>query len=370
MTASRAPAAFAARSTLAPLLALFLIGGPAACGGGDSDEGGGGSGGGSGTAGSSASGGTGGSAGTGGSGAGNGGSAGSAAGSSGTSGRAEPSGEVCPNDRRAGSLSLRMTGDRTIVDGSISDGIAPAGVYREISSAGSCQLLGPRDLFCATPCASDATCAGEDTCVPKPMKQSAGTITITGLEAPVEVMANGITGIYSDTILDPYPLFEAGASIELSASGDVFAPFKLYGWGVPPLVTPLSTVNVASGSAVPLSWETAGVNAEQSEIFISFSVNVHGATTGWIECTVPDTGSFEIPAALVSDLIDLGLSGFPRMTMTRRSADSTDLSTGDCVDFEVGSQVTIELTVDGLVSCNEDAECPEGQVCTPELACE
>jgi hypothetical protein len=367
MTASKASTLFAARSTFTPLLAIVLVGGSVACGGGDSGEGSGGSSGTSGSGGSSASGG---SSGVGGSGSGNGGSAGSTGGSSGTSGTGEPSGEVCPNERRAGSLSLRMTNDRTIVDGSISDGIAPAGVYREISSAGSCQLLGPRDLFCATPCGSGTTCAGDDMCVPTPMKQSAGAITLTGLEEPLEVMANGITGIYSDTILDPYPLFEAGAAIELSAAGDVFAPFTLRGWGVPPLVTSLSTANVVSGSAVPLTWDTAGVNSEQSEIFISFSVNVHGATTGWIECTAPDTGSFDIPAALVSDLVDLGLSGFPRMTMTRRSADSTDLSTGDCVDFEVGSQVTIELTVDGLVSCNEDSECPEGQMCTPELSCE
>jgi hypothetical protein len=263
-----------------------------------------------------------------------------------------------------------MTEDRTLMDGAISDGIAPGGVYREVAAEGSCQLLGPRDLFCATTCASGTTCAGDDMCVTTPMKQSAGKITLTGLDTPLEVMANGITGSYSATILDPYPAFEAGAAIALSAAGDVFAPFELHGWGVPPLVTTLSTINVASGSAVPLTWETAGANTDQSVIFISFSVNVHGAVTGWIECTVPDTGSFDIPATLVSDLIELGLSGFPRMTMTRRSADSTDLSTGDCVDFEVGSQVTIELTVDGLVSCSDDSECPEGQMCTSELTCE
>lgn len=278
---------------------------------------------------------------------------------------------MCANDQRVGSLSIRLSGgDRTLFDGSISDGVIPSGVHRELAASGACQLLGPRDLFCATACASGTTCAGDDACVPTPMKQSAGTLTATGLLTPVEVMANGITGEYSKTILDPYPAFEAGAAIQLSASGDTIPAFTLHGWGVPPLVTSLSTINVSSGSGVPLTWETEGVNTEHSQIFISFSVNVHGATTGWIECTVPDTGSYELPATLVTDLIDLGLSGFPRMTLARRSADSTSLPGGNCVDFEVASQVTIELTVDGLVSCSDDTDCPEGQTCTPELACE
>ena len=359
MTASHVQHVLATQRSRATLIAILLLGGAAACGGGESDEGGGGS---SGSAGTGASGGSSGAGGS-------GGSSGSSAGTSGTAGNAEPSGEMCPNDERAGSLSLRLSGDdRTLVDGSIADGVIPAGVYRELASEGACQLLGPP--FCATTCASGTSCAGEDSCVPMPTNQSAGAVTITGLLTPVEVMVNGITGKYSKTILDPYPAFEAGAAIKLSAAGDFFSPFELHAWGVSPLVTSLTTINVSNGSGVPLTWETAGANAEQTDIFISFSVNVHGAVTGWIECTVPDTGSFEIPATLVSELIDLGLSGFPRMTMTRRSADSTELSTGDCVDFEVGSQVTIELTVDGLVSCSDTSDCPEGPTCTPEFTCE
>lgn len=363
MTVSADRSVVASRFLFAPLLSVLMMGGPVSCGGGGSDEGSGGSSGSSGTGGSA---GSSGSSGSGGSSSGSGGSAGS----SGTGGNAEPSGEVCPNADRAGSFTLRLSGNRTLLSGAISDGVAPTGVHRVIRSEGACELLGPRDLFCATACGSGMTCAGDDMCVPTPMKQSAGTVTVTGLLAPVEASANGITGEYNATISNPYPAFETGAAIELSAAGGVVPAFKLHGWGVPELVTSLSTVNVVSGSPVALTWDATGVNTDHSEIFINFSVNVHGAITGWIECTVPDTGSFDLPASLVSDLIELGLSGFPRMTMTRRSADATDLSTGNCVDFEVGSQVTIELTVDGLVSCNDDDDCPEGQTCTPELSCE
>lgn len=295
----------------------------------------------------------------------------SSAASSGSSGNGTPSGQTCANDQRAGSLSLRLSdGGTTVFDGAISDGITPSSVYREIAAEGGCQLLGPRDLFCSPSCESGTTCAGENECVTKPVKQSAGTITVSGLLTGLEVTPNAITGGYSKTIVDPFPAFEPGAAIELSAQGAVFSAFTLHGWGVPPLTTSLTTVNVSKGSGVPLTWDTTGVNPGQTEISMNFSVNVHGATTGWIECTVPDTGSFEIPATLVSDLIELGLSGFPRMYLARRSADSAQLSTGDCVDFEVSSEVKIELTVDGLVSCTTDTDCPDGQTCSAESACE
>lgn len=281
----------------------------------------------------------------------------------------KPSGALCASDQRYGSFSLRLSEDRTILDGWVRDKVKPSGVPRELAADGACHLYAPRDLFCTTPCASGMTCAGDDLCVATGMVQSAGTVTVTGLQVPVEVTKNGITGEYGKTILDPYPAFQPGTAIQLSASGDVVSGFTLRGWGVPPLVTSLTTVNVSSGSSVPLSWDTAGVDPEQSEISIWFSVDVHGATTRWIECTVADSGSFELPATLVTELIELGLSGFPRVSITRRSTDSTQLADGSCVDFEVGSELKIPLTVDGLVSCNTDDECPTGQTCN-ELACE
>src|SRR5687768_8931247 len=107
MPASHAHHVLATQCSRATLIAVLLLGGPAACGGG-SDEGSGGS---SGSAGTGASGGSSGAAG------GSGGSSGSSAGTSGTGGNAEPSGEMCANDQRAGSLSLRLSGgDRTLVD--------------------------------------------------------------------------------------------------------------------------------------------------------------------------------------------------------------------------------------------------------------
>lgn len=339
-----------ARASFAPLLAVFLIGGLSACGGNEGNEGGSG--------GKGASGG----------GTGVSGSGGANGGSGGTNSVGQPSGEPCADNQRAGTLALRLTDGKTILEGAVSDGASPVG-ETDVASEGLCRLVGP--AVCATTCASGTVCVGNDVCMANPTEESAGKITVTGMLTPLELMVNGITGTYSKTIADPYPAFEPGAAIQLSASGDTIPAFTLHGWGVPPLVvTSPSPISVSSGSGVPLAWETTGVNPEQSEVFINFEVNVHGAATGHIECTVPDTGSYELPEALVTDLIDRGLSGFPRMEMIRRSVDSTELASGNCVEFEVGTQVTIELAVDGLVSCSDDLPCPDGQTCTPELTCE
>ena len=93
------------------------------------------------------------------------------------------------------------------------------------------------------------------------------------------------------------------------------------------------------------------------------------AVTGWIECIAPDTGEFAIPAELVSELIDMGLSGFPRAEIERRSSATLDLDSG-CVEFHISSKVTLEIALEGLDSCNEDAACDSGQSCNDEKVCE
>lgn len=290
--------------------------------------------------------------------------------SSSTGGSGGPvSGQACDPAARVDTLSLRLSGGKTLLSGAILDSVNPAGVFDVVASEGACDLLVPRDLFCSQ-CAASETCAGQETCVPKPTKQSAGSVTITGLRVPLEAEPNGITGEYNATLTEPYPAFEPGAALSLSASGDFFGAFTLAGWGIAPMVTSETLISVAPGSPVALTWDTANVDPEQTEVFVNFSVNVHGATTGWIECTVADIGAFSIPAGLVSQLVDRGLSGFPRMDLVRRSIDSTTLSTGGCLQFEVSSTARIELEVEGLTSCNEMTPCPTGHTCSPEFVCE
>src|SRR5690606_407414 len=139
--------------------------------------------------------------------------------------------------------------------------------------------------------------------------------------------------------------------------------------GVPALTSDLTAVATKRGEPAVITWDTEGVIAGESAVFVSFSVNVHGAVTGWIECTAPDTGEFEIPADLVTSLIDRGSSGFPRVDLERRSSAVIDLEEG-CVELYVSSKLTLDIELDGLISCHDDDGCPEGQTCNEELACE
>lgn len=278
-------------------------------------------------------------------------------------------GEECPRDERVGSFRLYLGDDRTIFAGAVSDGVAPAAIPEVVAEEGGCQLLGPRNLFCSESCASGTTCAGDDQCVPTPMKVSAGSVAVSGLATELTADPNGITGDYSKTLQEPFPAFEPGAALTLSAAGDVVGAFSLDAYGVAAMTTELGMVPVSKGSPVTLTWDASPADPSQAAVYVGFTVNAHGAVTGWIECTAPDTGSFDIPATLVSQLIDLGLSGFPRATLGRRSTDTTTTSAG-CVDFSVSSEVTLDLEVDGLVSCNTDDDCPDAQTCSPVLACE
>lgn len=277
-------------------------------------------------------------------------------------------GARCPRDSRLGALGVNTSSDRTIIAGAISSGVLPSSVPAVAAEQGSCQLLVPRDLFCSS-CESTEACAGEDVCVPKPMKVSAGVLRVDGLLTAVEVSPNGITLDYSKTILDPFPAYTMGEEITLHAAGDAVEPFEATVIGVPALTSSLDAVAVKHGEPATLEWDTEDTDAEDTSVFVSFSVNVHGAVTGWIECTAPDTGAFEIPAELVSALIDLGSSGFPRVDIERRSSATVDLDSG-CVELYAGAKITLEIELDGLTSCHDDGDCGDGQVCNDELACE
>jgi hypothetical protein len=76
-----------------------------------------------------------------------------------------------------------------------------------------------------------------------------------------------------------------------------------------------------------------------------------------------------LSADILQQLVDLGLSGFPRVSLTRETLDSEEIS-GGCVDLSVSSEVKLDITVDGLVSCNSVDDCPDGLACNASLFCE
>lgn len=279
------------------------------------------------------------------------------------------SGEACEASERVGAFNLDLAEDYTSFRGAVADATNPNAVFEEVAKSSSCRLLQAPNLFCASGCqAGTEICAGDDLCVPSPLKGSAGEISVSGLKQELNVSPNGITLDYSQTFTDPYPGFEPGAAIVLNAPGDVFEAFTLRGEGVQALTSELDTAQVQSGSATELSWQAAETSGANTEMAILLTVNAHGGTGAWIECVAPDTGHFEIDEPLVTQLIELGLSGFPRVTLSRRTVDSTQIAEG-CVELSVTSSLTLSVEVPGLVSCSDDDDCDAGQFCQAELVC-
>jgi len=282
---------------------------------------------------------------------------------------AAPSGHACEMGERVGSFSLELTDEYTSFRGAVSDSVSPLSVFEIVREQGGCRVLTARSLFCSTPCAAGVEiCAGDDECVPASTKLSAGEVELSGLEVGVEVSPNGITQDYNETISEPLPAFLPGAEISLRASGEEIESFVLAGRGMSPLLSEMMEIEVASGAETVLSWEPPSGDLEFSEVHVSLSVNAHGTTSGWLECSVPDVGAFTIPEVLITELVELGLSGFPRVTLSRRSVDSAEIAEG-CVDFSVASSRTLPVVVPGLASCSDDSDCAEGLFCLPELVC-
>jgi hypothetical protein len=118
---------------------------------------------------------------------------------------------------------------------------------------------------------------------------------------------------------------------------------------------------------VNVTWRTAA-SSDAVGVLLELNLDQHGGSGGFIECEAEDTGSFTIPAALVSALFERGLSGFPSLLLTRRSANSATIDLG-CVQFAVTARAGLMVEVPGLRSCSSDADCADGQTCGTDLTC-
>lgn len=306
---------------------------------------------------SSGSGGTGGSsvAGAGGSEAGgSSGSAGSSAGASGAS-PAPLFGTVTVN--------VQPTTDEdegyTTILGRFLDGPTPPPVPLERDSEeGDCELLVPSRPFCES-CSAPAVCTADDECTEYPSPITVGTLTIEGLGPETLTIEPAANAYQTPALMNP-PC-DPGAAIVASASD-----FELSAACIPELeVTSAEPVPVMSGEPVPVTW-VAPESDVGSRVVIVLDVAHHGGKTGEVRCDVPDTGSFEIPASLVTSLVSLGLAGFPTIDVTRVSTGADP--TGRDVSLVVSSHALLDADT-GVTSCREDSDCPEGQTCQPTLVC-
>jgi hypothetical protein len=208
-------------------------------------------------------------------------------------------------------------------------------------------------------------------CTPLPAARDLGTVTVHGLVMPVQMTPNARTKSYSNPTTPrlPHPGFESGADLRITTGGGDYEPFELRGWGISPLSVTTDPIIVAPGMATSISWEVPP-EAGPAHVLMDLVINKHGSSEARIECDFPDTGSAQIPAALIDALFEKGLSGFPTLTLTRRTATSEIIEPG-CVELLVTSGFSTGVEVPGLTSCDDANPCPTGQTCVPVmLVCE
>jgi len=223
-----------------------------------------------------------------------------------------------------------------------------------------CELKVPLLPFCNEACSPDV-CTANDVCTPYPTPVAVGNIAVSGLGAALKLEPASSMIVYQSPSL-AYPPCEEGAKV--SATSD---HFSLEADCITPLeLTGADPLPVKTGEVVHVTW-IAAATGTGSRIRIGLDVSHHGGKKGQIDCDVPDTGSFDIPATLVTKLIGLGLAGYPTINVNRVSL-GTDTKNAE-VSLLLSSAITRAVDT-GVKSCLDDVECDDGQTCSMAGICE
>ena len=271
--------------------------------------------------------------------------------------------------------------------GAVYDKVDPSTVWTAAMTSGGCSLLTGPTFTCATKCVSPQICVAQDTCGDARAVASAGTVTLDGVGCPRPEAFMGASGYFDGLTDAAYPPAAPGAALSISAAGGASGAFTLHGEGLEPLAVPNGALTLVSGQALTVTW-TPPASPEAGTIEIVVDAAHHGGTLARLECgALPDTGTATIDGALVAALVSKGVAGFPTITITRRTVDSTSIAAG-CVDFSVSSSVTNAITVcqsagSCTMSCNcggssgngacsgaaSDVPCAQGTTCQADLTC-
>ena len=253
--------------------------------------------------------------------------------------------------------------------GSVADAATPSPMAWIVNQeANGCTLYTPKSPFCDPSCGASAVCVSDDRCVDRPTPQTVGTITLMGVGSS-DISMTAIAGNYQPkggTSL-PFPPCTEGSAVTLAATGGTFSAFTLTTHCIAELDFQ-GPIKLVKGSPLKLTW-TAPSQTTLARIQIRIDISHHGGARGKIECDVADSGSVEMPAAMIDKLLDLGVAGFPTVVVTRIASGGVASGEPKQVVLNVQESVEREVQIDGLLSCAGDGDCPAPKTCQTDLTC-
>jgi hypothetical protein len=290
-----------------------------------------------------------------------GGSGGASGASAGSGGSAGSSGTGPSGDGLLGTFTVALnpavdgSSAFTSVFGVVYSGAYPTDVIETaIGSEGGCTTYQFSRHSCISPaCTAAQKCAGPNDCRATPDLVSVGTVTVAGLGAAPLTLA-AINNNYQYPADIEYPGFTEGAALSLSATGGFHPAFTVTTTGVAPVVLLGTSFELASGMPLRIEWEPGG--NPDATVSVSLNISRHGGSAGYLECKVGDTGSLTIPAVPITRLIELGVAGFPQLTLTRTSRAEASVPGGK-IALQSTAVVIPNLTVEGLCSCFDSGDC-------------
>lgn len=272
---------------------------------------------------------------------------------------------LCTDDVRWGSFAVESLEDYGYAAGSVADTVLPSAVLTRLQDDGECTIWKRENPFCEGGCAPDEACGLDGICVPYPVSQDLGTVTIDGLVQPVSMEPVTPGYSYFDTSL-PNPPWVEGAVLTMHTAGPVFSPVVLHGVAPALLVPDTLAWTLSRDRAFTVTWDPPAGEVH-TEVMVKIFIDLHGITPSKLECRFADDGSGEIPAAALAGLMDLGVTGFPEGEIERRSVDHAELDGGGCMELIATQSMALELDIEGYTPCNFDDECPEGTTCNELL---
>lgn len=274
----------------------------------------------------------------------------------------------CPQEERIGGFLVEVQELFSIVDGKVANGVDPNTVQEVVKTEGGCTLLRTEYPSCDPLCDPGFTCAKDLGCVPYPLQQDVGTVTITGLEKLVVMEPKPPSNSYFDTQL-PQPAFQPGVALHLTSTAGWAGELELFAVGSAPIEIVNPAWVVVEGEPLAFTWDPPPEGA-RTVVEVRVTLDQHGNTPVSLICDLPDTGAAQIPAPLIAELLSYGISGYPNARVSRRTVDSVSIPQG-CIDFVAGAPRSPTVTVSGHYPCSKPDDCPPGLTCNlPIETCE